>query len=328
MQLPADFRRALIDRYEITTPIAEGATASIFLANDHRHGRRVALKVLRPDASVAFSDVRFVREIKFLAHLQHPNILALYDSGLAAGLLYYVMPYVPGETLRARLDREKKLPLRTAVRGACELAGAVDYAHRHGIIHRDIKPENILLAETHVLLMDFGIARALGIAAGEQLTSPLTVGPGTPTYMSPEQFIPGQELDGRSDIYSMGAVFYEVVSGEPPFRAGGGRAALMRKLSEPAPSLLSVAPEIPPAVATVVARALATDPDERFASAAEFANALESASAKPSPVVSARGDARDVATARRSAIPRGVWIAVALVAAVLVLAAGRLLLER
>jgi serine/threonine-protein kinase len=316
MQLPADFRRALIDRYEITTPLAEGATASIFLANDHRHGRRVALKVLRPDASVAFSDVRFVREIKFLAHLQHPNILALYDSGVAAGLLYYVMPYVPGETLRARLDREKKLSLRTAIRGACELAGAVDYAHRHGIIHRDIKPENILLAETHVLLMDFGIARALGLAAGEQLTSPLTVGPGTPTYMSPEQFIPGQELDGRSDIYSMGAVFYEVVSGEPPFRADGGRAALMRKLSEPAPNLRTVDPEIPAAVAEVVARALATDPDERYASAAEFANALEAAATKPVAGV-APGNSRAKSDGADASGPsRGLWITVAAVAVV------------
>jgi len=321
MQLPTEFRRALIDRYEITTPIAEGATASIFLANDHRHGRRVALKVLRPDATVAFSDVRFVREIKFLAHLQHPNILALYDSGLTAGLLYYVMPYVPGETLRARLDREKKLPLRTAIRGACELAGAVDYAHRHGIIHRDIKPENILLAESHVLLMDFGIARALGIAAGEQLTSPLTVGPGTPTYMSPEQFIPGQELDGRSDIYSMGAVFFEAVSGEPPFRADGGRAALMRKLSEPAPSLRSIAPEIPPAVADVVARALATDPDERYASAAEFANALEAAAAKPDVAAAPGTSAPTGAVATASGTSRRLWLAVAVVAAVVIVAA-------
>lgn len=327
MQLPADFRRALIDRYEITAPIAEGATASIFLANDHRHGRRVAIKVLRPDASVAFSDVRFVREIKFLAHLQHPNILALYDSGLAAGLLYYVMPYVPGETLRARLDREKKLPLRTAIRGACELAGAVDYAHRHGIIHRDIKPENILLAETHVLLMDFGIARALGIAAGEQLTSPLTVGPGTPTYMSPEQFIPGQELDGRSDIYSMGAVFFEVVSGEPPFRADGGRAALMRKLAEPAPSLLSVAPDIPPAVAAVVARALATDPDDRFASAAELANALEAASAKPDlPAPSDTAGAKS--SGALSGASRALWLTATVVVALVIVAAVALLRAR
>src|SRR6478609_2977534 len=159
----------MADRYEIEAPIADGSVASIFLANDIRHGRRVALKVLRPDASAAFSDVRFVREIKFLAHLQHPNILALYDSGLAAGLLYYVMPYVPGESLRARLQREQRLSVRDAARIACQLAGALDYAHRHGIIHRDIKPENILLHDGSALVADFGIALAASKAGGSRM---------------------------------------------------------------------------------------------------------------------------------------------------------------
>jgi serine/threonine protein kinase len=277
MELPKAFRIAMADHYEIEARLADGSAASVFLANDIRHGRRVALKVLRPDASAAFSDVRFVREIKFLAHLQHPHILALYDSGLAAGLLYYVMPYVPGESLRARLAREKHLPVRDAARIACQLAGALDYAHRHGVIHRDIKPENVLLAETHVMLMDFGIARAIGLAAGEQLTSPLAVGPGTPAYMSPEQFIPGADLDGRTDIYSLGVVVYETLSGELPFDPAGGRMALMRKLGQPAPSLTTVAPAIAPAIAGVVARALATEPNDRYSSAAEFAAALDAA---------------------------------------------------
>ena len=277
MELPKAFRIAMGDRFEIEAPIADGAAASIFLAHDIRHGRRVALKVLRPDASAAFSDVRFVREIKFLAHLQHPHILALYDSGLAAGLLYYVMPYVPGESLRARLARERQLPPRDAMRVASQLAGALDYAHRHGVIHRDLKPENILLAEAHAMLMDFGIARAIGLAAGEQLTSPLAVGPGTPAYMSPEQFIPGAELDGRTDVYSLGVVVFEMLSGALPFNPSGGRNALMRKLAEPAPSLATVMPGVSPAVAAAVARALATEPNDRYSSAAEFASALESA---------------------------------------------------
>ena len=277
MELPKAFKAAVADRYDIRAPIADGSVASVFLANDIRHGRRVAIKILRPDASVSFSDVRFVREIKFLAHLQHPHILALYDSGLAAGLLYYVMPYVPGESLRARLKREGKLPLRDATRIACQLGEALDYAHRHGVVHRDIKPENILLAETHTMLMDFGIARAIGLAAGEQLTSPLAVGPGTPAYMSPEQFIPGAELDGRTDIYSLGVVVYECLSGTLPFDAGSGRTALMRKLAQPAPSLATAAPGISPAIAAVVDRSLAMEPNDRYASAAEFANALDGA---------------------------------------------------
>ena len=286
MDLPKAFKIAMADRYEIEAPLADGSSASIFVANDIRHGRRVALKVLRPDASAAFSDVRFVREIKFLAHLQHPNILALYDSGLAAGLLYYVMPYVPGESLRARLEREHRLSTRDAVRIACQLAGALDYAHRHGIIHRDIKPDNILLAETHAMLMDFGIARAIGLAAGDQLTSPLAVGPGTPAYMSPEQFIPGAELDGRTDVYSLGTVVYAMLSGELPFDPAGGRTSLMRKLAQPAPDLAGVMPGISPAIAAVVARALATEPNDRYSSAAEFAAALEgAANAPPAPTV-------------------------------------------
>jgi serine/threonine protein kinase len=231
--------------------------------------------VLRPDASVALSDVRFVREIKVLAHLQHPGILSLYDSGHAAGLLFYVMPYVPGETLRARLTRDGRLSVRDAIHIACQLGSAVDYAHRHGVIHRDIKPENVLLSDTHALLMDFGIARAIGLAGGEQLTAPLSVGPGTPSYMSPEQFIPGHELDGRSDIYSLATMVYEMLSGELPFRAEAGRASIMRKLSDPAPRLRTVRPDVPAGIDAALARALATAPSDRYGSAVEFANALE-----------------------------------------------------
>ena len=328
MELPKAFRIAMADRYEIEAPIADGSAASVFLANDIRHGRRVALKILRPDASAAFSDVRFVREIKFLAHLQHPHILALYDSGLAAGLLYYVMPWVPGESLRARLDREKRLPVRDAARIACQLAGALDYAHRHGIIHRDIKPENILLAETHAMLMDFGIARAIGLAAGEQLTSPLTVGPGTPAYMSPEQFIPGAELDGRTDLYSLGVVVYEMLSGALPFDAAQGRNTLMRKLAEPAPRLATAMPGVSPAVGDVVARALATEPNDRFSSAAEFANALEAAAAAGAAPV-AHADVQAHATGTPGGrFPARYRVAVAIVVVALIALGVRLAMAR
>ena len=330
MELPKAFRIAMADHYEIQAPLAEGSVASIYLANDIRHGRRVALKVLRPDASAAFSDVRFVREIKFLAHLQHPHILALYDSGLAAGILYYVMPYVPGESLRARLSRERKLSLRDATRVACQLAGALDYAHRHGVIHRDIKPENILLAEMHAMLMDFGIARAIGLAAGEQLTSPLAVGPGTPAYMSPEQFIPGSELDGRTDVYSLGIVVYEMLSGELPFPADGGRSSLMRKLAEPAPRLTTVMPDVSPAVADVVARALATEPNDRPSSAAEFANALEAAAAAPpaAPAARTEASARATGTAGERRFPARYRVAVAIIGLALLALGVRLAMAR
>jgi serine/threonine-protein kinase len=281
MDLPTKFRAAIADRYEIECPIAEGSMGAIFLANDLRHRRRVAVKVLRPDAITPLSDVRFVREIRFLAHLQHPNILALYDSGHSEGFLYYVMPYVQGETLRARMSRETRLPPREAVRIACQVGSALDYAHRHGVIHRDIKPENILLSASHVMLMDFGIARAIGLAAGEQLTAPLSVGPGTPAYMSPEQLIPGQELDGRSDIYSLATVIFEMLTGELPFTAEGGRAFDTRKLTAPAPRVRSLNKEVPAAIDVAVARALSPLPGDRFGSASEFANALEATIVTP-----------------------------------------------
>jgi len=281
VELPTKFRAALADRYEIECPIADGSMAGIFLAQDLRHRRRVALKVLRPDAAAALSDVRFVREIKFLAHLQHPNIQSLHDSGHEEGFLYYVMPYVAGETLRTRMDRDGRVPMREAMRIACQLGAALDYAHRHGVIHRDIKPENILISDTHVLLTDFGIARAIGIAAGEQLTAPLSVGPGTPAYMSPEQLIPGHELDGRSDIYSLATVVFEMLTGELPFTMASERGVDMRKITTPAPRLRAIRPDVPESIDAAVARALAPMPGDRFGSATEFANALEATIVAP-----------------------------------------------
>ena len=290
MELPKAFKAALADRYVIEGEIGHGSLATIFLAHDLRHSRHVALKVLRPDADVALSDVRFVREIKFLAQLQHPNIVPLHDSGHVAGLLYYVMPHIRGESLRERLVREKTLPVRDAVRIACQVAEALDYAHRHGVIHRDIKPENIILSGGHALVADFGIARSIGLASGQQLTTIRSIGPGTPAYMSPEQLIPGQELDGRTDIYALATVLYEVLTGELPFRHDDGRVDNVRKLSATPPSIRAKRPEVSDALDRAIARGLAPAPVDRFSSAVEFAHALSAAAdAPPASVVTSTG---------------------------------------
>ena len=277
VELPKAFKAALADRYVIEGEIGHGSLATIFLAHDLRHSRHVALKVLRPDAEVALSDVRFVREIKFLAQLQHPNIVPLHDSGHVAGLLYYVMPHIRGETLRDRLQRETTIPARDAIRIGCQVAEALDYAHRHGVIHRDIKPENIILSGGHALVADFGIARSIGLASGQQLTTIRSIGPGTPAYMSPEQLIPGQELDGRTDIYALATVLYELLTGELPFRHDDGRVDNVRKLSAMPPSIRAKRADVSEALDRAVARGLAASPTDRFSSAIEFAHALSAA---------------------------------------------------
>ncbi len=211
-------RQAVADRYTVERELGRGGMATVFLAEDVKHRRPVALKVLHPDLAAALGAERFLREIEIAARLQHPHILPLYDSGTAAGFLYYVMPYVEGESLRDRLMRERQLPLDDALRIATEVAGALAYAHSHGIVHRDIKPENILLAGGTAVVADFGIARAItaaGPAAGEPLTQTGTV-VGTPAYMSPEQATGRSEIDGRSDQYSLACVVYEMLVGEPP----------------------------------------------------------------------------------------------------------------
>ena len=305
MELPKAFKAALADRYVIEGEIGHGSLATIFLAHDLRHSRHVALKVLRPDADVALSDVRFVREIKFLAQLQHPNIVPLHDSGHVAGLLYYVMPHIRGESLRERLAREKTLPVRDAIRIACQVAEALDYAHRHGVIHRDIKPENIILSGGHALVADFGIARSIGLASGQQLTTIRSIGPGTPAYMSPEQLIPGQELDGRTDIYALATVLYEVLTGALPFQHDDGRVDNVRKLSATPPSIRAKRPEVSDALDRAIGRGLAATPVDRFSSAVEFAHALSAAADAPavSPVAPAgSGQAPLLASSKRTLI--------------------------
>ena len=265
---------ALAGRYVLERELGRGGMATVFLAQDLRHDRPVALKVLHPELAQALGAERFLREIKRAARLQHPNILSVHDSGEAAGQFWFTMPYVEGESLRARLSRERQLPLEDGLRIAREAADALDCAHRHGIIHRDIKPENILLSEGHALVADFGISRTLGSAQqGEDLTETGMV-VGTPTYMSPEQAVGEHGLDGRTDIYSLGVVLYELLAGEPPYTGPTAQAVLARRFSEPVPPVRRTRPAVPEAVEQALQRALAPVPADRFSTAAEFARAL------------------------------------------------------
>ncbi|HLG05538.1 MAG TPA: protein kinase, partial [Gemmatimonadales bacterium] len=264
---------ALADRYRIERELGQGGMATVYLAHDRKHERRVALKVLHPELAAVLGAERFLAEIKTTAVLQHPNILQLFDSGAADGLLYYVMPFVEGETLRSRLTRERQLPVDDAVAIARGVAAALDYAHRHGVIHRDIKPENILLQDGQPLVADFGIALAVKQAGGARLTQ-TGLSLGTPQYMSPEQATGERELDVRSDVYALGAVTYEMLAGEPPF-TGNTTQAIIAKLMTEEPRPLSVLRRTAPLhVEAAVHRALEKLPADRFNSAAVFADAL------------------------------------------------------
>ena len=267
----APLRAALAGRYEIAREIGQGAFATVYLARDTRHERSVALKVLNADPSSETGELRFIREIRMLAGLQHPNILPLHDSGHVEELLYYVMPYVGGETLRTRMDRERQLQFDAAVSIACETADALAYAHAQGVIHRDIKPENILLSTGHAIVADFGIARAIDLAGVRQLTRTGNSSPGTPAYMSPEQLMADAELDGRTDIYSLGCVLYEMLTGKPPF---AGKDGFVRRFTEPPPVPSAVRKNVPSWLDGLVVKALARNPAERYPTAALLARAL------------------------------------------------------
>ena len=256
--------------------------AVVLLVRDARHNRELALKLFRPEVSAALTDERFEREIQVVARLNHPHIVPLFDSGAVAGCLYYVMPLVRGESLRQRLDREGPFELAVALRLTSEICGALDYAHRHGIVHRDIKPENILLSEGHALVTDFGIAHAIDLAAGHRLTSiGLTLG--TPAYLSPEQAAGESDVDGRSDQYSLACVLFELLSGTTPFTGPGTMALLAQHLSQLAPSVVALRPEVPEPVERVIHRALEKVPADRFDSAADMALALEGAAVAAPP---------------------------------------------
>ena len=291
-------QESLASLYRIDRELGAGGMAVVFLAEDLRHHRQVALKVLRPELAAEIGPGRFLREIETAARLTHPHILPIHDSGDTGGFLYYVMPYVEGESLRGRLAREKQLPLDDALQIAREVADALSYAHSHGVVHRDIKPENILLQSGHAVVADFGIARAITAAAGETRTATLTAAGtalGTPAYMSPEQATGSRDLDGRSDLYSLGCVLYEMLAGQPPFTGPSVESLLHQHLTAEATSITVVRPAVPGWVAAAIQRALAKTPADRFSPVALFAEALaprESATVAAAPAVAPAPPAR------------------------------------
>ena len=266
-------RTALADRYRVEGEIGRGGMATVYLAQDLKHDRRVALKVLRSELTAGLGAERFVQEIGIAANLSHPHILPLFDSGEADGLLYYVMPFVEGESLGDRMAREGRLSVDEAVRLTDQIASALAYAHERGVVHRDIKPGNILLAGDQAIVADFGIARAVAAASTDRLTGSGTV-VGTPSYMAPEQALGDGSVDARTDVYGLGCVVFEMLTGELPFKGKTPAALLAMRLSDGSVSLRESDPAIPLFLDRAVSRALATDPDQRFPSATDFAEAL------------------------------------------------------
>ncbi len=277
--------------------------ATVYLAEDIRHSRKVALKVLRPELAAVLGAERFLTEIKVTANLHHPHILPLHDSGEAGTFLFYVMPYVDGESLRERLNREKQLPLSDALRIGRECASALDYAHRHGVIHRDIKPENILLHEGQAFIADFGIALAVRAAGGHRMTE-TGLSLGTPHYMSPEQAMGERDLGPRSDIYALGSVIYEMLVGEPPFTGANAQAIVAKVLTDRVHSIRSLRSTVPVHVEEAVLRSLEKLPADRWGTAAEFAQALETGPSESRAAASGRLRQTDRAVA--AAYPQGV----------------------
>jgi TolB-like protein len=314
MDLLAQLKAALGDRYLVERELGHGGMAVVFLAEDLKHHRRVAIKVLKPELSAVLGGERFLREIGIAAALQHPHVLPLYDSGQADGLLYYVMPYAEGESLRQRLARERQLPLETALQITREVGSALQYAHEHGIVHRDIKPENIMLSGGQAVVADFGIARALTAAGAEQQLTLTGIVVGTPQYMSPEQAA-GAAVDGRSDQYSLACTLYEMLIGEPPFTGPSPQAVIARHSMEPVPSLRVVRQSVPPAVEIAVRQAMAKVAADRFPSIQHFLDGLRAPDAVSVPtVVSPPPRTGPVSNARRRVL-NGVGVALLLAVA-------------
>jgi DNA-binding SARP family transcriptional activator/Tol biopolymer transport system component len=269
--------------YRIEREIGRGGSAVVFLAGDVKHGRTVALKVLRPEVAALLGTRRFFAEISITARLNHPNIVALLDSGEIDGAPFYTMPYVGGETLRARLRREGALRIADALRITCDIADALSHAHAHNVVHRDVKPENILLDNDRTLVTDFGIARAIAEATSQRLTDP-GLAMGTAAYMSPEQADGAREVDARTDVYSLACVLYEMLTGDPPFTGSSKHAILARKLAEPAPPLRNVRESVSPGLEQAILKALARTPGDRFGSVKEFSDSLQSSVSEPGAV--------------------------------------------
>jgi serine/threonine-protein kinase len=292
---------ALRDRYTLERELGRGGMATVYLAHDVRQKREVALKVLDTEVGGTIHLERFQREVDLVAVLVHPHIIPVFESGNAAGRLWYVMPYIRGESLRARLEREGMLPVPDVLRITREVAEALDYAHRQGVVHRDVKPENILLAEGQALLGDFGIARVTESEGGGTRTTAGVI-LGTPAYMSPEQADPEAVVDGRSDVYSLGCVVYEAITGSPPFAGRSLPAVIASRLSGPPPPVGRFRPDVPPQVELVLARAIATDPGQRFGTPVAFEEAVEQAFAQPLDPAARPARAPGVGSGRRRRI--------------------------
>ena len=307
---------ALADRYQIERRLGEGGMATVYLAADLKHKRKVALKVLKPDLAAVLGAERFVQEITTTAQLQHPHILPLFDSGTADGFLFYVMPYIEGETLRDKLSRETQLSIEESIRITTEVADALDYAHRNGVIHRDIKPENILLHDSRPMVADFGIALAVSAAAGGRMTE-TGLSLGTPHYMSPEQATAEKDLTARSDIYSLASVLYEMLTGNPPHTGASAQQIIMKIVTEDAAPVTTVRKSVPPNVVAAVAKALEKLPADRFDSAKAFADALTSRSfTVADPTLTAGGVGAGRLRRRVAALP---WVAAAILLVIAVL---------
>jgi serine/threonine protein kinase len=264
---------ALADRYSLERELGRGGMATVYLARDLKDQRAVAVKVMHRDLASALDSKRFFREMGIAASLQHPLIVPLYDSGNAGGVPYYVMPYVEGESLYERLERERRLAFEDALRITHDVAAALGYAHGRGVLHRDVKPENILLAGGRALVADFGLARAIGAADYKKLTATGII-VGTVYYMSPEQLREDRDLDGRTDIYGLGCIFYEMLAGGPPYSGQTITEVVTRILRAPVPSVRRLQPDVPQAVDQAISRALAKSAAGRFATMEEFAAAL------------------------------------------------------
>jgi len=304
--LRALIQAGLADRYTLDRELGRGGMATVLLARDLQHDRPVALKVLLPELAQTLGADRFKREIRVAARLQHPNILSVLDSGEVDSQLWFAMPFVEGENVYERLQREHQFPPAEALRIAQAAASALAYAHEQGVVHRDIKPENILLSGEQVLVADFGVARAVSEVA-EQLTATGMV-VGTPTYMSPEQASGDKAIDGRTDIFALGCVLYEMIGGDAPFKGPTPQATLMRRFMGPPRPLRPMA-AISEAVEQAIMRSLAREPDERFATAAEFADALAGRAVPPAPAAAAK---QEVAAPTKKGCAAAVFVAITL----------------
>jgi len=278
-EVMAKLSAALADRYTIERELGEGGMAIVYLAKDLKHNRKVAIKVFKPEVAEQMGKERFLLEIETAASLNHPHILTVHDSGAAEGLLYYVMPFVDGESLRDRIDREKQLPIEDTIQIAQEVSNALSYAHAQGVVHRDIKPENILMYSGHAVIADFGIAKAVSEAGRERLTS-TGMAVGTPTYMSPEQ-ASGEDVDSRSDIYAVGCLVYEMFVGEPPFTGSTVSAIVSQHVAAPPPSASLSRSTVNEGVSQAIMKAMAKTPADRYSKASDFAAALKSATGAP-----------------------------------------------